>query len=399
VAQVSSEVKALTVTHWREMCGARGCAQLRQGADCRFRLFATIKKKFNEASVDRVQMTIGFRCVALLVAVVSMKVGFFAPAWSETSVLDAIHKRGHVVCGVSDHAPGFSEVNSSGTWSGLDTEFCSALAAAVLGDKDAVKFLSLMPSEKFKALEDGEVDVLMGGTAWTLTRDTELGARFAAILYYDGQGFIVPRNHSISSVLELSGASICVLPGSIDEAAIADYFGSRKMRYQLITSNRWDDLVKTYVNGGCTVLTGDVSLLAYERSRLPNGADHMLLPEYINKEPLGPAVKVGHDAWFAVVRWTAMALIAAEELGINSSNVDTMKASPIHDVRRFLGLEADLGAPLGLPRDWAYQIVRQVGNYGEIFDRNLGDSSPLKIERGLNNLWTKGGLMYAPPMR
>jgi general L-amino acid transport system substrate-binding protein len=339
------------------------------------------------------------RCLALALAVGSTVAGFCAPAWSETNVLDAIRKRGQVVCGVSDHAPGFSEVSGSGTWSGLDVEFCSALAAAVLGNKDSVKFLSLMPSDKFNALRDNEIDVLMGATAWTLTRDTELGGRFAAALYYDGQGFIVPRNHSISSVLELSGASICVLPGSIDENAIADYFGARKMRYQLITSDRWDELVKTYASGGCTVLTGDVSLLAYERSRLPNGADHVLLPEYINKEPLGPAVKIGQDAWFAVVRWTFMALVAAEELGINSSNVDTMKASPAHDIRRFLGLEADVGAPLGLPRDWAYQMVRQVGNYSEIFDRTLGQGSPLKLDRGLNNLWTKGGLMYSAPMR
>jgi len=344
-------------------------------------------------------MKIGMRCLALGLAVLSTTAGLCAPAWSETSVLDAIRKRGQVVCGVSDHAPGFSEVSGSGTWSGLDVEFCSALAAAVLGNKDSVKFLSLMPSDKFNALRDNEIDVLMGATAWTLTRDTDLGARFAAAIYYDGQGFIVPRNHSISSVLELSGASICVLPGSIDENSIADYFGARKMRYQLITSDRWDELVKTYASGGCTVLTGDVSLLAYERSRLANGTEHMLLPEYINKEPLGPAVKIGNDSWFAVVRWTYMALVAAEELGINSSNVDTMKASPMHDIRRFLGLEADVGAPLGLPRDWAYQVIRQVGNYSEIFERTLGQGSPLKLDRGLNNLWTKGGLMYSAPMR
>ena len=246
------------------------------------------------------------------------------------------------------HAPGFSKVNASGKWSGLDIEFCSALAAAVLGNKDAVKFLSLTAGDKFKALQDNEVDVLMGATAWTLTRDTELGAHFVEVSYYDGQGFIVPRNHSISSVLELSGASICTLSGSSDESAIADFFGSRKMRYQLIKSERWDDLVKTYANGGCTVLTGDLSLLAYVRSNLANGAEHMLLPEIINKEPLGPYVQSGHDAWFSIVRWTFMALVAAEEFGINSSNVDMMKASPVHDIRRFLGLEADLGAPLGL---------------------------------------------------
>ncbi|MFT3731043.1 MAG: amino acid ABC transporter substrate-binding protein [Hyphomicrobium sp.] len=314
------------------------------------------------------------------------------------NVLDAVRARGKVVCGVQDHAPGFSEVSTRGVWSGMDIEFCSALAAAVLGDRDAVKFLSLNAADRFKSLQDNDVDVLLG-TSWTLTRDTELGARFAAPLYYDGQGFIIPRNHSIASVLELSGASICVLVDTSDEAAISDYFGSRKMRYQLITSDRWEDLIKTYSSGGCTVLTGDMTLLAYEKNRLANGADHMLLPEMISKEPYGPAVRLGDDGWFAIVRWTAMALIAAEEMNISSSNIDTMKASPSHEVRRFLGLDADLGAPLGLSRDWAYQIVRQVGNYGEIFDRTFGQSSPLKLERGLNNLWSKGGLMYAEPFR
>ena len=345
-------------------------------------------------------MRIGIRCVSVALSLVATVARICAPAFGEpSSILDAVRSRGQVVCGVSEHAPGFSEVNGRGTWSGLDVEFCSALAAAVFGNKDAVKFLSLTSGDKFKALQNNEVDVLMGATAWTLTRDTELGARFAAVLYYDGQGFIVPRNHSISSVLELSGASICVLPGSSDESAVVDFFGSRKMRYQLITSERWEDLVKTYASGGCTVLTGDVSLLAYERSRLANGTEHMLLPEFISKEPLGPAVQTGHDGWFSIVRWTFMALVAAEELGITSSNVDMMKASPSRDVRRFLGLEADLGAPLGLPRDWAYQIVRQVGNYGEIFERTLGQGSQLKLERGLNNIWSKGGLMYSEPLR
>lgn len=340
------------------------------------------------------------RCLSVAIAVAASLVSIGAAAQtSSNGTLDAIRARGHVVCGVNEHAPGFSEVSSKGTWSGLDVEFCGALAAAVFGNKDAVKFLSLAQSDKFKALQKEEVDVLLGAAPWTLTRDTELGARFPAVLYYDGQGFIVPRNHSISSVLELSGASICVLSGSSDAAAIADYFGSRKMRYQLVTSERWEDLLETYTKGGCTVLTGDVSLLAFERSRLPNGSDQMLLPEYISKEPLGPAVKIGHDAWFAVVRWTMIALIAAEELGINSNNVDMMKASPVHEVRRFLSLEADLGAPLGLPRDWTYQVIRQVGNYGEIFERTVGLGSPLKLDRGLNNLWTKGGLMYAAPMR
>jgi general L-amino acid transport system substrate-binding protein len=315
------------------------------------------------------------------------------------NVLDAVRARGKVVCGVADHAAGFSEVNPRGSWSGLDVEFCSALAAAVLGNRDAVKFLSLNAGDRFKSLQDNEIDVLLGATAWTLTRDTELGARFASVLYYDGQGFIIPRNHSIASVLELSGASICVLADSSDETAIADFFGSRKMRYQLITSDRWEELVKTYSDGGCTVLTGDMTLLAYEKSRLAGGSDQMMLPELISKEPYGPAVRIGDDGWFAIVRWTSMALVAAEDLNISSSNVDAMKSSPSHEVRRFLGLDADLGAPLGLSRDWAYQVVKQVGNYAEIFERTLGQNSSLKLDRGLNNLWTKGGLMYAAPFR
>jgi general L-amino acid transport system substrate-binding protein len=345
-------------------------------------------------------MRIGNSCATLAIAIAMAVVEFCTPALADpASILDAVRKRGYVVCGVTENAPGFSKVNASGKWSGLDIEFCSALATAIFGNKDSVKYLSLTASDKFKALQDNEVDVLMGATAWTLTRDTELGAHFVEVSYYDGQGFIVPRNHSISSVLELSGASICTLSGSSDESAIADFFGSRKMRYQLIKSERWDDLVKTYANGGCTVLTGNLSLLAYVRGNLANGAEHMLLPEIINKEPLGPYVQSGHDAWFSIVRWTFMALVAAEEFGINSSNVDMMKASPVHDIRRFLGLEADLGAPMGLPRDWAYQIVRQVGNYSEIFERTLGQGSPLKLDRGLNSLWSKGGLMYAAPIR
>lgn len=347
-----------------------------------------------------VQMTNVVRALATAISLLTWAVGLSTAVQSApVSRLDAVRARGKVVCGVTEHAAGFSQVNPRGTWSGLDVEFCSALAAAVLGDRDAVKFISLNAADRFKSLQQQEIDVLLGATAWTLTRDTELGARFAATLYYDGQGFIIPRNHSIASVLELSGASICVLAGSSDETAISDYFGVRKMRYQLISSDRWDDLVKTYSDGGCTVLTGDMTLLAFEKSRLANGADQMLLPELITKEPYGPAVRIGDDAWFAIVRWTAMALVAAEDLGISSGNIDTMKASPSHEVRRFLGLDADLGSPLGLSRDWAYQVVKQVGNYSEIFERTLGQNSALKLDRGLNNLWSKGGLMYAAPFR
>ena len=313
--------------------------------------------------------------------------------------LEQVKARGYINCGVSDNAPGFSQVSAQGDWSGLEVEFCSALAAAVLGKKDAVKFRALQSSDRFKALQEGEVDVLLRRTAWTLSRDTDLDVRFAGVLFYDGQGFLAPRGHAVSSVLELSGASICVLPGSSGERAVSEYFSRNKMRFQLITSDRWEQLVTAYSAGGCTVLTGDLSLLAVERSRFTNAADNVFLAEVITKEPLGPAVRKGDDEWFAIVRWNAMALVAAEELGLTSANVESMKASPVLDVRRFLGEETDLGQPLGLARDWTYQIVKQVGNYAEIFERTLGQASPFKLDRGLNSLWTKGGLLYSAPFR
>ncbi len=313
--------------------------------------------------------------------------------------LEQVKARGYINCGVSDNAPGFSQVSPEGRWSGLEVEFCSALAAAVFGKKDAVKFRALQSADRFKALQDGEVDVLLRTTAWTLSRDTDLHVRYAGVLFYDGQGFLAPRGHAVSSVLELSGASICVLPGSSGERAVSEFFARNKMRFQLISSDRWEHLVKAYEAGGCTVLTGDISLLALERSRLANAADNVFLAEVISKEPLGPAVRTGDDEWFAIVRWNAMALVTAEELGLTSANVDSMKTSTVLDIRRFLGEEANLGQPMGLARDWTYQIVKQVGNYAEIFERTLGQASPFKLERGLNNLWTKGGLMYSAPFR
>ncbi|MCB1483377.1 MAG: amino acid ABC transporter substrate-binding protein [Hyphomicrobiaceae bacterium] len=316
-----------------------------------------------------------------------------------STTLDAVKARGYINCGVGENSPGFSQVDSRGRWSGLEVEFCSALAAAVFGNKSSVKFRALQTSDRFKALQEGEVDVMLRGTSWTLSRDSELGAHFTAVLFYDGQGFLVPRSHAVSSVLELSGASICVLPGGAGERAVAEFFTRTKMRYQLITSPRWEDLVQAYVSGGCTVLTGDVSLLAHERSKLASPDDHSLLPEEISKEPIGPYVRAGDEAWFTIVRWTVMALIAGEEMGLTSSNVSSMESSSFVDVRRFLGQEANLGQPLGLARDWAEQVVRQVGNYSEIFERTFGKATPLRLERGLNNLWMKGGLMYAAPFR
>ena len=322
-----------------------------------------------------------------------------AASAADTTTLEAIRARGHLLCGIGEVQAGFSNVGSGGERSGLDAEFCTALAAAVFGSKDAVKFWPLSANDRFKALQAGDVDVLARGATWTLSRDTELGARFAGVLFYDGQGFLTRRGNAVASVLELSGASVCALPGAMGEQAVAAYFTSQRMRYQIVAQDNWDDLVKAYTAGSCTVLTGDVSLLAQVRSKLRAPDDHIILPELITKEPLGPAVRQDDAQWFAVVRWTLMALIEAEELGLTSANVDAQRASTDPGIRRFLGLEANLGQALGLPRDWAYQVVKNVGNYGEIFERTLGMKSDFKLARGLNNSWTKGGLMYSMPFR
>ncbi len=322
-----------------------------------------------------------------------------AASAADTATLDAIRARGHLLCGIGEAQAGFSNVGSGGERSGLDAEFCTALAAAVFGSKDAVKFWPLSANDRFKALQAGDVDVLARGATWTLSRDTELGARFTGVLFYDGQGFLTRRGNAVASVLELSGASVCALPGAMGEQAVAAYFTTQRMRYQIVAQDNWGDLVKAYTAGSCTVLTGDVSLLAQVRSKLRSPGDHIILPELITKEPLGPAVRQDDAQWFAVVRWTLMALIEAEELGLTSANVDSQRASTDPGIRRFLGLEANLGQALGLPRDWAYQVVKNVGNYGEIFERTLGQKSDLKLARGLNNSWTKGGLMYSMPFR
>jgi general L-amino acid transport system substrate-binding protein len=320
-------------------------------------------------------------------------------AAAETTTLDTIRARGYLLCGIGEVQGGFSQATPAGERSGLDVDFCTALASAVFGSKDAVKFWPLSANDRFKALQSGDVDVLARGATWTLSRDTELGARFTDVLFYDGQGFLTRRGNAVASALELSGATVCALPGAMGEQGVAEFFGAKRMRYQIVAQDSWDDLVKAYAAGSCTVLTGDVSLLAVARSKLATPGDHMILPELITKEPLGPAVRQDDAQWFGVVRWTLMALVEAEELGLTKENVDAQRAATEPSIRRFLGLEANLGQALGLPRDWAYQVVKNVGNYGEIFDRNLGAKSDLKLARGLNNLWTKGGLMYSMPFR
>lgn len=325
--------------------------------------------------------------------------GFGAEGASAASLLDTVKERGHLVCGVAENALGFSVVDKQGKWSGLDIEYCSAIAAAVLGDKTAVKFRAVNPSDRYSALTAGEVDVLAGATSWTLTRDTELGVRFAGVLFHDGQAFLVRRAHALNSVLELSGASICALAATSADRGITDFFGARQMRFQMVSAARWEDLVAAYASDSCTLLSADLSVLARERMRLSNPADHMFLPDIILKEPLGPAVRQGDDQWFAIARWVLNALVTAEELGITSANIEEMRASPRSDVRQFLGIDASAGAGIGLADDWVMRIIGQVGNYGEIYERTLGQKSPLRLERGYNGLWTHGGLMYAPPFR
>lgn len=336
-------------------------------------------------------------CVAFVLATIML--GMSSAASADRGVLEAVRNRGYVVCGVGDGPKGYAAVNQQGVWSGISVDFCRALAAGVIGTKDAVKFRLLSASEGFSALQSGEIDVLSRNVGMTSTRDTSLGIRFPGVLIYDGQGFMVRKSQNITSALELSGARVCVTADSAHEQGIIDYFTGLKMPVELMKFAKWSDAVMAYGNKSCMVLTADMSTLALTRQTLPDSADHILLPEVAAREPIGPAIRQGDEEWFSIVRWTLYALIAAEELGISSVTLEAARSSPSGDVRRFLGIDADLGRSLGLTADWTQRIIRQVGNYGELFDRHLGPKSPLKLERRLNNLSGNGGLHYAPPFR
>jgi general L-amino acid transport system substrate-binding protein len=315
------------------------------------------------------------------------------------ATVDAVKKKGFIQCGVSDGLPGFSSVDDKGNFKGIDVDFCRALAAAVFGDATQVKFTPLTAKERFTALQSGEIDVLSRNTTWTLSRDTAQGFNFAGIIYYDGQGFLVNQKLGIKSVKELDGATVCINAGTTHELNLSDYFRANKIKYTPITFDKSDESAKALEAGRCDVLTSDQSQLYAQRLKLSKPDDFVVLPEVISKEPLGPLVRHGDDEWFAIVKWTLFALINAEDLGVNSRNVDEQKHSANPDIRRLLGVEGDKGKDLGLSNEWAYYIVRQVGNYGEIFERNVGQGSPLKITRGLNALWSQGGIQYAPPIR
>jgi general L-amino acid transport system substrate-binding protein len=316
------------------------------------------------------------------------------------AIFDAVKDKGFVQCGVNVGLAGFSNPDDAGNWSGIDVDVCRAVAAAVFGDAEAVKFTPLTSKERFTALQSGEVDVLSRNTTWTLNRDSALGLDFTGVTYYDGQGFMVPKSLGVKSALELDGASVCVQTGTTTELNLADYFRANNMSYTPVVFERGDEARTAYEQGRCDTLTTDQSGLYAERIGLASPDDHMVLPEVISKEPLGPAVRHGDNQWGDVVRWTLYAMLEAEELGVNSQNVDDQKANSTNpNVRRLLGVEGDMGQGLGLPADFGYQIIKQVGNYGEVFERNIGMGSPLKIERGLNALWTEGGLQYAMPVR
>jgi general L-amino acid transport system substrate-binding protein len=323
----------------------------------------------------------------------------FGSASADASVLDAIRARGHVLCGVGDGLKGYSSATGQGTWSGISVDFCRALAAAVLGNKDAVQFRALSNAEHLTALQAAEVDLLSRNVAITSSLDTTQGIRFPGVLVYDGQGFLVRKAQSVSSALELSGARICVTLETADAQGVSDFFSGLKLPVDLQKFEKWADAKTAYATKSCQVLSADISTLAAARQQLPDAAEHIILPELASKQMVGPAVRQGDDDWFSVVRWTIYALIAAEELGITSSNVDAMKGSASAEVRRFLGVDLDFGKRLGLSPDWTQRIIKQVGNYGELFDRNLGLKSPLKLERRLNNLASNGGLHYAPSFR
>lgn len=314
--------------------------------------------------------------------------------------LDAIKARGALNCGVSTGLAGFSNPDSAGEWSGLDVDVCKAIAAAILGDANAVNYTALTAQQRFTALQSGEVDVLSRNTTWTLTRDTALGLHFAGVTYFDGQGFMVPRELGVTSARELEGAAVCVQPGTTTELNLADYFRAQGMSFEPVVIESLEEVNAAYFAGRCDVYTTDVSGLASIRSTVaPNPADHMILPDVISKEPLGPAVRQGDDDLFNIVKWVVYALIEAEEQGITSANVDSFLGSDNPGIARLLGATPGMGENLGLSEDWAYQAIVQVGNYGEIFERNVGVNTPLGLERGINDLWTRGGLMYAMPIR
>jgi general L-amino acid transport system substrate-binding protein len=342
-----------------------------------------------------------------MMAVAAAAAALLAPAFAEPALagaqLDAIKARGALNCGVGIGTAGFMLADSQGKWKGLSVDVCRAVAATIFGDADKVKYVPLTSQQRFTAVQSGEVDMVMGNATWTLIRDTALGLDFTGVYYYDGQSFLVPKTLGVKSAKELNGATVCVAPGTTTELNLADYFRAQKMTFKPVVIEKVDEIRAAFFSGRCDVYTTDASSLAATRAaNVPPPRtfdDFVILPEIISKEPLGPVVRHGDHQFADIVRWALYAMIEAEEYGITSANVDEMLKSENPTIKRILGVTPGMGKALGVDEKWVYSIVKQVGNYGESFDRNVGMGSPLKIDRGLNKLWTQGGLQYAPPIR
>jgi general L-amino acid transport system substrate-binding protein len=334
-------------------------------------------------------------CRAAAIALAALALGV-DPGAAQT--LAAVKQRGTLVCGVSEGIPGFSTQTDKG-WSGFDVDLCRALAAAVFGDAGKVRYVPLTANDRFTALQSGAIDVLSRNSTWTMSRETELKLVFPAVTYFDGQGFLIRNTVPATSALELDNTRVCVQSGTTTELNLVDYFRANHMRLEPVAFESARDAVSAYEAGRCDVFTSDVSQLHAERIGLAHPEDHVILPDIISKEPLGPAVRQGDEQWASIVKWTIFAMIDAEELGVASTTIDEAVRSAKPDIKRLVGTEGNFGEQAGLTRDWAVRIVRQVGNYGEVFERNVGTESKLGIPRGLNHLWTTGGILYAPPIR
>jgi general L-amino acid transport system substrate-binding protein len=342
---------------------------------------------------------LGWTTLRWAVAAYVLATGGLAHSAGSSPTLTTVKARGSLVCGVNEGLPGFSNVDERGMWTGFDVDFCRAIAAAIFGDPKKVKLVPLSADARFQALRDGKIDVLARNSTWTMGRETEFGLTFVGATYYDGQGFMVPRALRINSALQLDGAKVCVQSGTTTIDNLADFFSSNSMTLQEVISSSTDESIKNYDTGLCSVLTSDLSQLYALRLRLAKPRDHVILPDVISKEPLGPVVRDNDLQWISVVRWVYFAMINAEELGVSSRTIDQALRSQKPEVKRLVGASGDFGEEIGLTNAWAANIIRYVGNYGEVFERNLGATTPLAIPRGLNQLWSAGGIQYAPPIR
>lgn len=313
--------------------------------------------------------------------------------------LAQVKQRGLIQCGVSQSLPGFANPDAQGNWAGFDVDMCKAIAAAVFGDVKRVKYVPTTARERFTVLQAGDADLLARNTTWTMSRDTQLGFDFVGINFYDGQGFMVRKDLNVKSAKQLAGAAVCTQTGTTTELNVADFFRTNKMAYKVVAFEKNDEVLAAYDSGRCDVFTTDRSGLAADRTKLKDPNAHIILPDVISKEPLGPLVRHGDNNWGDVIRWAFFAMVNAEELGITQANVDQMANSPNPEIKRLLGKEGDFGKMLGLDNNWAHNIIKMVGNYGESYERNVGPKTPIGLERGVNALWTAGGLQYAPPVR